>query len=146
MPQTSARTAASGCQAGVPTAGTRSRHNRRLRGLRRRAPARGRTPGVLRESLRSCSFCSFGFAGQVAHYVDVGPQGQAVAQLPLSLLDGRAMELSLADVLDGLIRWPGRGQRARVQFRVRELPGERDFQALDIDEAMRREKLLARTG
>src|ERR1700733_6136448 len=146
MPQTSARTAASGCLAGVPTAGTRSTHSRRLRGPRRRAPARGRTPGVHRESFRSCAFCSFGFAGQVAHDVDVGPQRQAIPQLPLSLLDGRAMELSLADILDGLISWPGRGQRTRVQFRVRELPGERDFQALDIDEAMRREKLLARTG
>jgi hypothetical protein len=55
------------------------------------------------------------------------------------------MELSLADVLDGLISWPGRGQRTRVQFWVRELPGERDFQALDIEESVRREELLART-
>jgi len=31
------------------------------------------------------------------------------------------MELSLADVLDGLISWPGSGQCTRVQFRVREL-------------------------
>jgi len=35
------------------------------------------------------------------------------------------MKLSLADILDGLIGWPGRGQRARVQVRVRELPSER---------------------
>src|ERR1700722_7913776 len=55
------------------------------------------------------------------------------------------MELSLADILDGLIRWPGRGQRTRVQFWVRELPGERNFQALDIGEAVRGEELLART-
>src|SRR5450631_790595 len=55
------------------------------------------------------------------------------------------MELSLADVLDGLISWSGRGQRTRVQFWVRELPGERNFQAFDIDESVRREELLART-
>jgi hypothetical protein len=54
------------------------------------------------------------------------------------------MELSLAGVLDGLISWPGRGQRTRVQFWVRELPGERNVQALDIDESVRREELLAR--
>src|SRR5580700_10308791 len=136
MPRTSARTAASGCLAGGPTAGTRSTRNRRLRDPRRRAPARGGTSGVLRESFRSCALRSFRFAGQVAHDVDVGPQGQAVPQLPLSLLDGGAMELGLADILDGLIRWPGRGQRTRVQFRVRELPGERDFQALDTDETV----------
>ena len=55
------------------------------------------------------------------------------------------MELSLADVLDGLISRAGSGQRARVQFWVRELPGERNFQALDIEEAVRREELLTRT-
>src|SRR5450631_103847 len=55
------------------------------------------------------------------------------------------MELSLADVLDGLISWSGRGQRTRVQFWVRELPGERNFQALNIEESVRREELLART-
>jgi len=55
------------------------------------------------------------------------------------------MELSLADVLDGLISWSGRGQRTRVQFCVRELPGERNFQALDIEKSVRREELLART-
>src|ERR1700722_18824672 len=113
MPQTSTRTAGWGCVAGAPTAGTRSTRSRRLRGLRRRAPALGRTPGVLRESFRSCAFCSFGFAGQVAHDVDLSPQRQAVPQLPLSLLDGRAMELSLADVLDGFKSRTGRGQRAR---------------------------------
>src|SRR6202167_1989895 len=134
MPATSARTAASGCLAGAPTAGTRSARSRRLRGPRRRAPARGRTPGVVRESFRSCAFCSFGFAGQVAHDVDVGPQRQAVPYPPLSLLDGCAMELGLADVLDGLISWPGRSQRARVHFRVRELQGERNVPALDIGE------------
>jgi len=53
--------------------------------------------------------CSFGFTGQVAHDVDFGPQRQAVPQLPLRLRDGRAMELSLADVLDGLISRPGSG-------------------------------------
>ncbi len=55
------------------------------------------------------------------------------------------MELSLADVLDGLISWSGSGKGTRVQFRVRELPGERNFQALDIEESVRREELLART-
>src|SRR6478672_7699273 len=110
MPQTSTRTAAFGCLAGGPIAGTRSTRSRRLRGLRRRAPALGRTPRVLRESCRSWALRSFGFAGQVAHDVDAGPQRQAVPQLLLSLLDGHAMELSLADVLDGLISWPGRGQ------------------------------------
>src|SRR5450755_1443597 len=55
------------------------------------------------------------------------------------------MELSLADVLDGLISWSGGGQRTRVQFWVRELPGERNLQALDLEESVRREELLART-
>src|SRR5882757_8448838 len=55
------------------------------------------------------------------------------------------MELGLADVLDGLVRRPGRGQRTRVQFWVRELPGERNVQAFDIEESVRREELLART-
>src|SRR5580704_936095 len=145
MPQTSTRTAGLGCLAGAPTTGTRSTRSRRLRGLRRRAPGPGRTPGVLGESFRSWAFCSFGFAGQVAHDVEAGPQRQALPQLPLSLLDGRAAELSLADVLDGLIRWPGRGQRPRVQFRVRELPGERNVHALHTDESVRREEPLART-
>ena len=36
------------------------------------------TPRVLGEGCRSCAFGSFGFAGQVAHDVDVGPQRQAV--------------------------------------------------------------------
>src|ERR1700722_17703637 len=103
MPQTSTRTAGWGCVAGAPTAGTRSTRSRRLRGLRRRAPALGRTPGVLGGSFRSCAFCSFGFAGQVAHDVDLGPQRQSVAQLPLSLLHSSAIELTLAHVLDGLI-------------------------------------------
>src|ERR1700684_1342087 len=102
MPLTSARTAASGSLAGAPTAGSRSPRIPPLRGLRRRAPAPGRTPGVLAESCRSCALCSFGFAGQVAHDLDLGPQRQAVPLLPGRLLDGRAMELSLADILDGL--------------------------------------------
>ena len=55
------------------------------------------------------------------------------------------MELGLADVLDGLVCRPGRGQRPRVYLRVRELPGERDLQPLDITESVRREELLART-
>src|SRR5580658_3940959 len=55
------------------------------------------------------------------------------------------MELGLADVLDGFISWSTSGQRTRVQFWVRELPGERDFYALDIEEAVRREELLAGT-
>ena len=33
---------------------------------------------VLREGCRSCAFGFFGFAGQVAHDLDVGPQRQAV--------------------------------------------------------------------
>src|SRR5580700_5913983 len=61
------------------------------------------------------------------------------------MLHSRAMELSLADVLDGLISWPGGGQRTRVQFWIRELPGERNLQALDIGESIRREEFLART-
>src|SRR5271166_4749152 len=55
------------------------------------------------------------------------------------------MELSLADVLDGLISRSGSGHRTRVQLRVRELPGERNVHALDIDESVRREELLTRT-
>src|ERR1700689_4479843 len=55
------------------------------------------------------------------------------------------MELSLAGVLDGLVRWPGSGQRTSVEFRVRELPGERDLQALNIDESVRRQELFTRT-
>src|ERR1700729_4590184 len=145
MPQTSTRTAASGCLAGAPTAGTRSTRSRRRPGLRHRAPAPGGTAPVLVESCRSCPFGSFGFAGQVAHDVDVGAQRQAVPSLLLSLLDGRAVKLSLADVLDGLISRASRGQRARIQLRVRELPGERNFQALDIEESVRREELLTRT-
>src|SRR5258708_748957 len=136
MPQTSARTAASGCLAGAPTIETRSTRSRRRRGLRRRAPALGGIPGVLRESCRSCVFGSFGFAGQVAHDVDFGPERQAIAQPPLSLLDGCAMEFGLADVLDGLIRRTRRCQRTRVQLRVRELPGKRDVQALNIEESV----------
>ena len=61
------------------------------------------------------------------------------------LLDGCAMELSLADVLNGLIGRAGSGQSARVQLRVRELPGERNVQALDIAESVGRKELLART-
>jgi hypothetical protein len=76
----------------------------------------------------------FGFAGQIAHDVDFGPQRQAVAELALSLLDGCAMELGLADVLDGLISRAGRGQRTRVQLRVGELSDERHVHALNIDE------------
>src|ERR1700722_961891 len=64
MPWTSTRTAASRCLADVPKAGTRSKRSRRPRGLHRRAPAPGRTPGVRRESCRSCALCSFGSAGQ----------------------------------------------------------------------------------
>ena len=45
------------------------------------------------------------------------------------------MELSLADVLDGLISRAGRGQRARVQLRVRELRREPNVQALNIEES-----------
>jgi formamidopyrimidine-DNA glycosylase len=70
---------------------------------------------------------SLGFAGQVAHDLDFGPQRQAIAQLTLGQLDGRAMELGLADVLDGLIGRTGSGQPARVQLRVRELQGERNL-------------------
>src|SRR5271155_5428155 len=55
------------------------------------------------------------------------------------------MEVSLADVLDGLISRAGRGQRTRVQVWVRELPGERNVLALNIDESIRPEELLART-
>src|ERR1700722_2961813 len=145
MPQKSTRTAGLGGLAGAPTTGNRPTRSRRLRGLRRRAPGPGRTLGVLGESFRSWAFCSFGFAGQVAHDVEAGPQRQAVPQLPLSLLDGRAMELSLADVLDGFKSRTGRGQRARVQFWVRELPGERNVHALNIDESVRREESLACT-
>ena len=47
-------------------------HMARLAGLA------ARTAGVLRGSCRSCAFCSFGFAGQVAHDVDLGSQRQAV--------------------------------------------------------------------
>src|SRR4029077_8680079 len=111
MPGTSARTATSGCLAGAPTTGTRSIRSRRLRGLRRKAPARGGTLGVLRESCRSWASCFFGFAGQVAHDVDIGPEGEAIPWQPLSLLDGGAMELSLARVLDGLISRAGSGPR-----------------------------------
>jgi len=57
---------------------------------------------------------SLGFAGQVAYDLDFGPQRQAIAQLPLGQLDGRAMELGLADVLDGLIGRTSRGQAPRV--------------------------------
>jgi len=39
----------------------------------------------------------------------------------------------------------GSGQRTRVQLRIRELPGERNVQALDIAESVRREELLTRT-
>jgi len=46
------------------------------------------------------------------------------------------MELSLADVLNGLIGGAGSGQCARVQLGVRELPGERNVQALDIAESI----------
>src|SRR5215470_1576851 len=145
MPQTSTRTAASGCLAGAPTAGTHSTRSRRLRGPRRRVPALAGTPGVRRESCRSCAFCSLGFAGQVARHVDFGPQRQAVPQPPLSLLDGRAMELSLPDILDSLIGRAGRGQGARIHFWVRELPSERNVQAPDIEESVRREELLTRT-
>jgi hypothetical protein len=70
---------------------------------------------------------------------------QAVPQLPLSLLDRGAMKLSLPDILDGLIRRAGSGQRPHIQFRVRELPGERNVRALNIDEPVRREELLTRT-
>jgi len=41
------------------------------------------------------------------------------------VLDRGAVERGLADVLDGLKRRPGRGQRPRVQLRVGELAGER---------------------
>src|ERR1700678_725307 len=123
MPGTSTRTGPAGCLAGAPTAGTRSTRSRCQRGLRRRAPVSEGTPRVLGESCRSCAFGSFGFAGQVAHDVDFDPDRQAVPQLPLSLFDGNAMELSLPDVLDGLIGRAGRGQRPRIQFRFGELPG-----------------------
>src|ERR1700678_2456398 len=136
MPQTSTRTGAARCLAGAPTAGTRSTRSRRLRGLRRRAPAPGETREALGESCPSCALRSFGVAGQVAHDVDFGPERQAVPQPSLSLLDGCAIELSLADVLHGLISRAGGGQRARIQLRVRELPRERHFQALDIDESV----------
>src|SRR5580658_3724146 len=146
MPQTSTRTGAARCLAGAPTAGTRSTRSRRLRGLRRRAPAPGETREALGESCpSSCALRSFGFAGQVAHDVDFGPERQAVPQPFLGLLDGCAVELSLADVLDGLISRAGGGQRARVQLRVRELPRERHVQALDVDESVGLKELLAGT-
>src|ERR1700724_2204015 len=55
------------------------------------------------------------------------------------------MELRLADVLDGFVSRPGSGQRTRVQLRIRELPGERHVQPLDIEESVRREESLTRT-
>src|ERR1700677_3743638 len=144
MPQTSIRRVSERCLAGVPTTATRSTRSRRRRGLRRTAPVPGRTRQVLGESFRSCGLRSFGFAGQVAHELDVGPQRQAVPQLRLSLFYGRAMELRLADVLDGLISRPGGGQRPYVNFRVGELPRERNVHALDRTESVRRQELLAR--
>src|SRR5580692_7153329 len=145
MPQTSSRTGGARCPAGAPTAGTRSTRSRRLRGLRRRAPAPGGTREAPGESCPSCALRSFGFAGQVAHDVDFGTERQALPQPSLSLLYGCAMELSLADVLDGLISRTGGGQRARIHLRVRELPRERHYQALDIDESVGLKELLART-
>ena len=56
------------------------------------------------------------------------------------------MELSLADVLDGLIGRAGRGHRTRIQFWIRELPGERNIQALNIGKPICLEELLTRTG
>jgi hypothetical protein len=38
-------------------------------------PAAGEAP----RSCRLCVLCSFGFAGQVAHDVEFGPQGQAIS-------------------------------------------------------------------
>src|ERR1700728_3141411 len=146
MPQTSTRTGDARCLAGAPTAGTRSTRSRRLRGLRRRAPAPRETREAPGESCLSCALRSFGFAGQVAHDVDFGPERQAVPQPFLSLLDGGAVELSLADVLDGLISRAGGGQRARIHLRIRELPRERHVQALYIDESVGLKELLARTG
>src|SRR5450755_5022906 len=55
------------------------------------------------------------------------------------------MELSLADVLYRLIGRSGGRQRARIQLRVRELPGERNVQALNFGESAGVEELLART-
>ena len=85
-----------------------------------------------------------GFAGQIAHDLDFGPQRQAIAQLLPGPLGGGAMELGLADVLDGLVRRAGRGQRARIHVRVGELQGERNLEALHIAESVRLEQLLAR--
>jgi hypothetical protein len=56
-----------------------------------------------------------------------------------------ATELRLADILDGFVSRPGSGQRTRVQLRVRELPGERHVQPIDIEESVRREESLTRT-
>ena len=48
---------------------------------------------------------------------------------------GKASDAAVAaGVLDGLISRAGSGQPTRVQFRVRELPGERNVQALNIEE------------
>src|SRR5271165_2994862 len=55
------------------------------------------------------------------------------------------MELSLADVLDGLIGRAAGRQRARIQLRVCELPRERNGQALNIGESTGLQELLTRT-
>jgi hypothetical protein len=53
------------------------------------------------------AFGPSGFAGQVSHDVDLGLQRQAVSHPSLCQLDSRAVELGLADVLDGLVRRSG---------------------------------------
>ncbi len=51
--------------------------------------------GFFEKAAGSYAFGFFGFAGQVASDVDVGPQRQSVPYSPLSLLDSCAMELGL---------------------------------------------------
>src|SRR3984893_17738664 len=55
------------------------------------------------------------------------------------------MELGLAGVVRGFLSRARSGQRTRVQLRIRELPGERHVQPLDIEESVRREESLTRT-
>jgi hypothetical protein len=69
-------------------------------------------PKVVAEAWEACAIGSFGFASQAAHDVDFSPQRQAVPHLASDLLGGRAVELGLADVLDGLIGRADPGQRA----------------------------------
>jgi hypothetical protein len=57
---------------------------------------------------------SSGFTAQIADDVDLGAKWQAIPELSLRLLDRGAMELSLADVLDGLVGRTARGERAGI--------------------------------